>query len=431
MQLSGCGARRDREVEARNHTCREKLRETPERCLGLARSGLGFKNHESGIRVDAAYRRLCRIRFGKVGQLQEARGRRGGESAGVETDRGQRPCRSGVCPSVVVGRERCLELEEPRVRTDPVRQSGQSRDLMAETRRTGQVLTPGFESCGEPSLQGIVHPACFGPPVVLRQRWPFPKSRRRWWLDRASVVGKHRSHEQGHGLAPVPNPPDRLVERVLGPLHGQHQERPAFLEMPGGRMWPESIRPALCLKSWMQLSDVVKERQGGESPTRRLGQCGIRRRLQAIANDRQLQHSREHCRHVHGVMSEGMKLAAVLVGLAPGLEHRSQVLCGVSVVLIQSWRTSTSEPSRPIGIRASRFSIRYGRLRPRPASARRLEMIAVKSVQSAVSGLRAARQSLLSKSGPIEAAERYLTGRDRGTFSTTPSSSRRIRQLRT
>ena len=54
------------------------------------------------------------------------------------------------------------------------------------------------------------------------------------------------------------------------------------------------------------------------------------------ANDRQLQHSREHCRHVHGVMSEGMNLAAVLVGLAPSLEHRSQVLCGIAVVLIQS-----------------------------------------------------------------------------------------------
>ena len=86
----------------------------------------------------------------------------------------------------------------------------------------------------------------------------------------------------------------------------------------------------------MQLSDVVKERQGGESPTRRLRQWSVRRRFQAIANNGQLQHSREHCRHVHGVMSERMKLAAVLVGLAPGLEHHSQVLCGIAVVLIHN-----------------------------------------------------------------------------------------------
>lgn len=40
-------------------------------------------------------------------------------------------------------------------------------------------------------------------------------------------------------------------------------------------------------------------------------------------------------------------------------------------------------------------------------------------------------QALPSNSGPIEPVERYLTGRDRGTFSTTRSSCRRFRQLRT
>ena len=40
-------------------------------------------------------------------------------------------------------------------------------------------------------------------------------------------------------------------------------------------------------------------------------------------------------------------------------------------------------------------------------------------------------QVLPSNSGPIEAVERYLTGRDRGTFSTTRSSCRRFRQPRT
>ena len=84
----------------------------------------------------------------------------------------------------------------------------------------------------------------------------------------------------------------------------------------------------------MQLSDVVKERQSGESPASRLRQRGIRRRFQAIANDGELQHAREHCRHVHGVMSEGMKLAAVLVGLAPSLDHHSEVPCGIAVVLM-------------------------------------------------------------------------------------------------
>ena len=112
----------------------------------------------------------------------------------------------------------------------------------------------------------------------------------------------------------------------LRPLHSQYQERPAFLRMPGGRTFPTPGRPALRLKSRMQLSDVVKERQRGESPARRLRQRGIRRRFQAIANDGQLQHSREHCRHVHGVMSEGMNLAAVRFGLAPSLEHRRRSL---------------------------------------------------------------------------------------------------------
>lgn len=40
-------------------------------------------------------------------------------------------------------------------------------------------------------------------------------------------------------------------------------------------------------------------------------------------------------------------------------------------------------------------------------------------------------QALPSNSGPIEAVERNLTGRDRGTFSTTRSSCRRLRHLRT
>ena len=239
MQLSGRGACRDGKVEARNHACREKLRETPQGSLGLARSGLGFKNHEPGIRVDAAYRRLCRIRLGKVGQLPEARGRRGGERAGVEADRGQRPRRSVVRPGVVVRRERRFELEELTVRPDPVRQSSQPRNLMAETRCVRYMLTPGFECFREPVQQGIAHTARFSPPVVMRQRGPFPKRRRRRWLDRASVVGKHRSHERRDRFAPVQHPPHRRVERVLRPPRGQHQERPAFLQMPGGRTSPD------------------------------------------------------------------------------------------------------------------------------------------------------------------------------------------------
>ena len=99
-------------------------------------------------------------------------------------------------------------------------------------------------------------------------------------------MGEHRSQKWRDRLAPVQHLPDRRVERVLGPPNGQYQERPAFLGMPAGRVWPEPIRPALCLKSWMQLSDVVEKRQGGEFLARRLGQFGIRRRLQAIANDR-------------------------------------------------------------------------------------------------------------------------------------------------
>ena len=336
MQLSGRGARRDREVQARNHACRQKLRETPQGGLGLARSGFGFKNHEPGIRVDTAYRRLCRIRIGIVGQLEKARGRRGGERAGIETDLGHRPRRSGVRPSVVVGRETRFELKEQPVRTDPVRQSSQSRNLMAETRCAGYVLTPGFECSREPAQQGIAHAVRCSPPVIVRQRGPFPKSRSRRWLDRASVVGKHRSHERRDRLAPVQHPPNRPVERVLRPPRSQHQERTAFLQVPSGRTLPVPGRPALRLKSRMQLSDVVKERQGGESPARRLRQCGIRRRFQSIADNGQLQHSREHRRHVHGVMSEEMKPAAVLVGLAPGLKHHSQILCGTAVVLMQT-----------------------------------------------------------------------------------------------
>ena len=83
--------------------------------------------------------------------------------------------------------------------------------------------------------------------------------------------------------------------------------------------FPATGCPAFRLKARVQLSDVVKERQGGESPTRRFRQRGARRRFQAVADDGQLQHSREHRRHVHGVMSERMKLAALLVGLAPKL----------------------------------------------------------------------------------------------------------------
>ena len=170
----------------------------------------------------------------------------------------------------------------------------------------------------------------------LHQRGPFQKCRRRRWLDRASVVGKHRPHERRDCPTPVQNPPHRRVERVFRPPRGQHEERPAFLQMPGGRTLPVPGRPALRLKSRMQLSDVVKERQGGESPARRLRQCSIRRRFQSIADNGQLQHSREHRRHVHGVMSEEMKPAAVLVGLAPGLKHHSQVICGIAVVLIET-----------------------------------------------------------------------------------------------
>ena len=235
---------------------------------------------------------------------RKARGRRSGEHAGVETDRGQRPRCSVVRPSVVVGRERCFELEELRVRANPVRQSGQSRDFMAEARCAGRVFAPGFECFREPALQRIAHPARFCTPFVMCQRGPLPKGRSRRWLDRASMVGEHRSHERTNRLAPVQNPPNRAVERMLRPLHSQYQERPAFLRMPGGRTFPTPGRPALRLKSRMQLPDVVKERQRGESPARRLRQRGIRRRFQALANDRQLQHSREHCRHVHGVMNE-------------------------------------------------------------------------------------------------------------------------------
>ena len=349
VQLSGRGSGRHREVEAGNHSRREQPCESPQGRLGLARAGLGFENHEPSVWIDATHRCLCRIRFGKVGQLREARSGSGGECTGVETNRRQCLRRDIVRQRIVVRGERGLEYEELSVRSDPVRQSGQPRDLVAETWGVGKVSNPGLKSSGEPALQGIAHPPCFHPPVVVRQRRPFPKGRSCRRLHRASVVGEHRPHERGHRLAPVENPPNRRVERVFGPLHGQRQERPAFLQMPGGRTFPATGRPTLRLKARVQLSDVVKERQGGESPARRFGQCGIRRHLQAIANDRQLQHSREHRRHVHRVMSEGMRLAAVLVGFAPSLEHRHRSL----------ETPSPRDTTRPSGVACGSFAISH------------------------------------------------------------------------
>ena len=154
------------------------------------------------------------------------------------------------------------------------------------------------------------------------------------------MVGEHRPQERRHRLAPVENPSNRRVERVLRPSFGQQQERPAFLQMPGSRTFPATGCPAFRLKARVQLSDVVKERQGGESLARRFRQRGARRRFQAVADDGQLQHSREHRRHVHGVMSERMKLATLLVGLAPSLEHQAQIPCGIVIVLMPSLRQS-------------------------------------------------------------------------------------------
>ena len=99
-------------------------------------------------------------------------------------------------------------------------------------------------------------------------------------------MGDHRRKEISHRLAPFHERPHCMVEGVLRPSHCQLQKRPAFLQVPRRRSWPQGGGPALGLETRMQLADVVKEDERGEALAVHIGERRTRRRLQPPAPDR-------------------------------------------------------------------------------------------------------------------------------------------------
>lgn len=69
---------------------------------------------------------------------------------------------------------------------------------------------------------------------------------------------------------------------------------------------PKSLLPALCLKTWMELADIVQEDNCAQPSQESLRKTSSCRFLCANPEYRQLQQALEHGRHVHRVVSKMM-----------------------------------------------------------------------------------------------------------------------------
>ena len=92
---------------------------------------------------------------------------------------------------------------------------------------------------------------------------------------------------------------DCRVKWMVRPPERQFEERTSFVDVAGERAVPKPSGPTLRLKSGMQLTDVVQKNQSGQSLTNQWRQRAIGCGSQAVANDRELNHSQEYRSNVH------------------------------------------------------------------------------------------------------------------------------------